>query len=111
MLGGNPGGNNTGGVGGGGNSACHYVNSVLAGGSGGNGGGEPSGDASRTRPKEQRTRGDASDGWGALERDLERVGVQAAVGSSYAAFGRQNWEFKRVNQDYTLVPTYPQVRG
>lgn len=58
-------------------------------------------------------RGDAADGWAALERDLERVGVAGAGGggsSGHAAFGRQMWEFKIVNKDYALSPTYPQVR-
>ena len=53
-------------------------------------------------------RGDAADGWAALERDLERVGVPPN-GSGYAGFGRQMWEFKRANKDYGLSPTYPQV--
>lgn len=55
-------------------------------------------------------RGDAADGWAALERDLERVGVPSN-GSGYAGFGRQMWEFKRANKDYVLSPTYPQVGG
>lgn len=57
-------------------------------------------------------RGDLADGRGALERDLERMGVPKAGGgggASYAAFGRQMWEFKPVNKDYALSPTYPQV--
>lgn len=54
------------------------------------------------------TRGDAADGWAALERDLERVGVPSN-GSGYAGFGRQMWEFKKANKDYGLSPTYPQV--
>lgn len=57
------------------------------------------------------TRGNVSDGCAALERDLERVGVQGIMTSSYTAFGRQNWEIKTVNKDYALVPTYPQVGG
>ncbi|CAN0090610.1 unnamed protein product, partial [Ectocarpus sp. 4 AP-2014] len=57
-------------------------------------------------------RGDLADGRGALERDLERMGVPKAGGgggASYAAFGRQMWEFKPVNKDYALSPTYPQA--
>lgn len=56
--------------------------------------------------------GDAADGWGALERDLERVGVPGvgAGGSGYASVGRQMWEFKSVNRDYTMAPTYPRDR-
>ncbi|CAN0121044.1 unnamed protein product, partial [Laminaria digitata] len=54
------------------------------------------------------SRGDAADGWAALERDLERVGVPSN-GSGYAGFGRQMWEFKRANKDYGLSSTYPQV--
>lgn len=59
-------------------------------------------------------RGDLADGHAALERDLERMGVPAAGGgggASYAACGRQMWEFKAVNKDYALSPTYPQVCG
>ncbi|CAN0294161.1 unnamed protein product, partial [Hapterophycus canaliculatus] len=37
------------------------------------------------------------------------MGVPAAGGASYAAFGRQMWEFKTVNKDYALSPTYPQM--
>ena len=59
----------------------------------------------------ENTRGDAADGGGALERDLERVGVPGAgaTGSGYASVGRQMWEFKPVNRDYAMTPTYPQV--
>lgn len=58
------------------------------------------------------SRGDLADGCAALERDLERMGVPAAGGgggASYAATGRQMWEFKAVNKDYALSRTYPQV--
>lgn len=58
------------------------------------------------------SKGDLADGRAALERDLERVGVPAAGGggaASYAATGRQMWEFKAVNKDYALSRTYPQV--
>lgn len=59
------------------------------------------------------SRGDLADGGAALERDLERMGVPAAGGggASYAAFGRQMWEFKTINKDYALSPTYPRVGG
>lgn len=63
------------------------------------------------RGRNSKLRGDTADGWAALERDLERVGVQAAVTSSYVAYGRQNWEIKTINKGYNLVPTYPKVCG
>ncbi|CAM9539490.1 unnamed protein product, partial [Sphacelaria rigidula] len=55
-------------------------------------------------------RGDEADGWAALERDLERVGVPpAGPVAMHSAFGRQMWEFKKVNHAYAMIPTYPQT--
>lgn len=55
-------------------------------------------------------RGDEADGWAALERDLERVGVPpAGPVAMHSTFGRQMWEFKQVNHAYAMIPTYPQV--
>ncbi|CAN0193222.1 unnamed protein product, partial [Discosporangium mesarthrocarpum] len=52
-------------------------------------------------------RGSLADGMAALERDLERMGVQGHGAVTF--FGRQMWEIKPVNRDYGMVHSYPQA--